>query len=280
MAEAVLPVIEDAPPLRDDVSAAEEAPPATAEDRLARWRKRLLDLSGRNRLLNLPASNRQVLWVDCPDPAKLEDRLAEMRGRGRAAPLRFRPWPDLMSGADPRSAALHRNRLLEDASLSFARDAMAKGELVVGREEAALQAALTEIYRKSRADQQEGGSNTLFLTIGTLLWNQRDRNTPYRAPLILVPVVLERPSVRSGFVLRVHDDETRLNPMLLEMLRQEFAIRFPALEAERPPEDEAGFDVPAIMDAFRSKLRGIRGWEVRDEVALTTLSYQLPHLPT
>ncbi len=273
VAKAMLPVIEDAPPLRDDMSASEEAPPATAEDRLARWRKRLLDLSGRNRLLNLPASSRQVLWLDCPDPAKLEDRLAEMRGRGRAAPLKFRPSPDLMTGADPRSAALHRNRLQEDANLSFAREAMAKGELVVGRDEAALQAALTEIYRKSRTDQQEGGSNTLFLTIGTLLWNQRDRDTPYRAPLILVPVVLERPSVRSGFVLRVHDDETRLNSTLLEMLRQEFAIRFPALEAERRPEDEAGFDVPAIMDTFRSKLRDIRGWEVRDEVALTTLSF-------
>jgi hypothetical protein len=99
------PEMEDAPPLRDDVQAAEEPPPATAEDRLARWRKRLLDLSGRNRLLNLPASGRQVLWVDCPEAAKLENRLAEMRGKGRAAPLKFRPWPDLIGDADPRSAA-------------------------------------------------------------------------------------------------------------------------------------------------------------------------------
>ncbi len=272
-AELLLPAIEDAPPLRDDVPTADEPPLASAEDRLDRWRKRLLDLSGRNRLLNLPASGRQVLWVDCPDAAKLEDWLAEMRGKARAAPLKFRPWPDLMGDADPRSAALHRNRLQEDATLAFAREAMAKGELVVGRDEASLQASLTEIYRKSRADQQEGGSNTLFLTIGTLLWRREDRETPYRAPLILVPVVLERPSVRSGFVLRVHDDETRLNSTLLEMLRQEFALQFPTLEAERPPEDEAGFDVPAIMDTFRSKLRDVRGWEVRDEVALTTLSF-------
>jgi len=268
-----LPDIEEAPPLRDDMAMAEEMPQATPEGRLDRWRKRLLDLSGRNRMLNLPASSRQVLWVDCPDPAALEDRLAGMRGRSRATPIKFRPWPDLMDGTDPRSAVLHRNRLQEDANRSFAQEALAKGELVVGRNAAALQASLTEIYRKARADQQEGGANTLFLTIGTLLWRQKERDTPYRAPLILVPVVLERPSVRSGFVLRVHDDETRLNSTLLEMLRQEFAIRFPSLEAERPPEDEAGFDVPAIMDVVRSKLRDIPGWEVRDEVALTTLSF-------
>ncbi len=196
-----------------------------------------------------------------------------MRGRARTGPLKFRSWPDLMGDADPRSAALHRNRLQVDANLAFAREAMAKGELVVGRDEVSLQASLTEIYRKARADQQEGGSNTLFLTIGTLLWRREDRETPYRAPLILVPVVLERPSVRSGFVLSVHDDEARLNSTLLEMLRQEFALQFPTLNTDRPLENEAGFDVPAIMDTFRSKLRDVRGWEVRDEVALTTLSF-------
>ncbi|MDT7953705.1 MAG: DUF4011 domain-containing protein, partial [Acetobacteraceae bacterium] len=268
-----VPDFDDAPLFRDDGVVDDEPPPISAEDRLARWRKRLLDLSGRNRLLNLPTSSRQVLWIDCPEPGKLEDRLAEMRTRPKAQPVRFRPWPDLMVGGDPRSAALHRNRLQEDANLGFAKEALAKGELLVGRDETALQAALTEIYRKARADQQEGGANTLFLTIGTLLWRQRDRDTPYRAPLILVPVILDRPSVRSGFVLRVHDDETRLNSTLLEMLKQEFAIRFPTLEAERPPEDEVGIDVAGILDVFRSKLRDIRGWEIRDEVALTTLSF-------
>ena len=97
---------------------------------------------------------------------------------------------------------LHRNRLHEDANRGFAKEALAKRELLVGREDTALQATLTEIYRKSRADQQEGGSNTLFLTLGSLLWRKRDRDKPYRAPLILVPVVLERPSVRSDYPAR------------------------------------------------------------------------------
>ena len=270
---AAPPPMETPPPLRDDMAARPEPPPATPEDRLARWRKRLLDLSGRNRLLNLPATGKAALFVDCPDPARLEDRLAAMRGKRGGAGLKFRPWPELMQGGDPRSATVFRQRLHEDAGGAFAREALERGELLVGRDDAGLQLSLTEIYRKARADQQEGGSNTLFLTIGSLLWRQRDRETPYRAPLILVPVVLERPSVRSGFALRVHDDETQLNATLLEMLRQEYAIAFPELQGERPPEDEAGFDVARILDIFRRKLRDIPGWEVRDEVALTTLSF-------
>lgn len=267
------PRLDPAPTLRPDDSHEPEAPPTTAEGRLARWRKRLLDLSGRNRLLNLPAGGKQAVWIDCPDIAALEDALAGMRGNARAAPLRFRPWPEVMEGADPRSAALHRDRLHDEAATLFARDAMGRGELLVGRDEAGLQTALTEVYRKARSDVQEGGANTLFLTLGTLYWRQKDREKPYRAPLILVPVVLDRPSVRSGFTLRVHDDETRINATLLEMLRQEFGIQFPALQGETLPEDGAGLDVARIIDIFRVKLRDIPGWEVRDEAALTTLTF-------
>ncbi|MBP0447449.1 DUF3320 domain-containing protein [Roseomonas sp. SSH11] len=264
---------EEPPLLREDVLAEQEVPPASPADRLERWRRRLLDLSGRNRLLNLRTGGKQALAIDCPDASGLEDLLAGMRGRARAQPLRFRPWPDLMTGADPRSARLHRARMQEEADRAFATEALARRELVVGRDEKSLQDALTEIYRAARANQQEGGSNTLFLTIGSLLWRAKGKEAPYRAPIVLVPVVLERPSVRSGFSLRAHDDETRLNSTLLEMLQQEFAIRFPSLEAERPPEDETGLDVRAILDTFRSKLRDVPGWEVTDEVALTNLSF-------
>jgi len=137
------------------------------------------------------------------------------------------------------SAKIHRQRLQEDSERVFATEALDHRELVVGRDDGALQATLTEIYRSARAAQQEGGTNTLFLTIGALLWRQKEKDRSYRAPIILVPVVLERPSVRSGFSLRVHDDDTRLNSTLLEMLRQEFDIRFPTLQGDRPPSGDA-----------------------------------------
>ena len=196
-----------------------------------------------------------------------------MRGRTKAPPLRFRPWPDLMTGSDPRSAKLHQARLQEDADRAYAMEALARRELVVGRDDATLQATLTEIFRAARAAQQEGGTNTLFLTVGALLWRQKGKEKPYRAPIMLVPVVLERPSIRSGFSLRVHDDDSRINATLLEMLKQEFDIRFPTLGSDHPPSKGSGLDVPLILDTFRVKLRDIPGWEVTHEVTLTNLSF-------
>ncbi len=266
------PPIDDAPPLREDDEADAEVPPATAEDRLARWRRRLLDLSGRNRLLNLKLGGKQALAIDCHDPSALEDMLAGMRGTTGGHPLRFRPWPELMGGRDPRSARLHRDRLQEEATQAYAREAWSKRELLVALEEERLQVALTEVFRTARAAQQEGGSNTLYLTIGSLLWKAKGKDKPYRAPLILVPVILERPSVRSGFQLRAHDDEARLNSTLLEMLKQEFGIHFPDLETA-VPEDGSGLDVLAVLSIFRRKVRDIPSWEVTDEVAITNLSF-------
>ncbi len=54
---------------------AEEPVPTTPEERLERWKRSLLDLSKRNRLLNLRDS-KTAISIFCPDPAALEDRIA------------------------------------------------------------------------------------------------------------------------------------------------------------------------------------------------------------
>lgn len=89
--DLVLPPLESAPAFREEPAADEEPPALTPASRLKRWRSRLLDLSGRNRLLNLPKSDKQIVTIDCPDPAELENMLAAMRGGGRGAPLRSAP---------------------------------------------------------------------------------------------------------------------------------------------------------------------------------------------
>lgn len=215
-------------------------------------------MSARNRLLNLPKSDRQLIELDCPDPAALEDMVAEMRSGSNTKPLRFVAAPGLMDDDDPRNKALHQGRHHEDASRAYALEALKRREIVVQRKDDKLQTALTEIYRHARSSEQEGGTNVLFLTIGALAWTSQDKSRPYLAPLILVPVILERASIKSPFTLRAHGDETRINTTLLEMLRAEYDIRIPLLEGETLPEDESGIDVPksskpsdCTFDTFR-----------------------------
>lgn len=250
------------PDIRPETDAAADRP----QGRLDRWQRKLLDLSLRNNLLNFRASKRAIVF-DAPDPGGLEDRLAQ------GHKLKIVPRPDVMDGADPRSAAVHDARHLEGARRAHALEAFVRDEILValGRED--LEVRLVDLFRTARANLQEGGANTLFLALGFLAWKRDDKDDRrYRAPLILIPVTLERKSVRSGFRLALHEDEPRFNPTLLEMLRQDFKLSIPGVEGDLP-KDDAGLDVAGIWRTVAQAVKDIKGWEVVEDVVLSTFSF-------
>jgi very-short-patch-repair endonuclease len=236
------------------------------KDRLGRWQRKLLDLSLRNNLLNFKAGKKS-LKLESPDPAALEDILAS----GKKLKLLTRP--DLMDGADPRDQALYELREREDVRRLHALDALKRNEVFVGLSSAEMEARLIELYRGARTALQEGGSNTLYLALGFLSWERADKGgQKYRAPLVLIPVTLERKSARSGFSMVLHDDEPRFNPTLIEMLRQDFELNLGSLETELP-RDDSGLDIYAIWKAVGRAVKDIAGWEVVEDVVLSMFSF-------
>ena len=262
-----LPKFEDAPDLPDSAPAnADDASQFDPKDRLLRWQRKLLDLSLRNNLLNFKAG-KKALKLEAPDPAALEDLLAS------GQPLKLRPRPDLMDGTDPRDQAIYEARERENVRRAHALEALQKREVFVGVPEIELDSRLTELFRGARTTLQEGGANTLYLALGFLSWTREDRDGPrYRAPLILVPVSLQRKSARSGFTLCLHDDEPRFNPTLIEMLRQDFELSLGALEGALP-QDDTGLDVAAVWKAVGHAIKDIKGWEVTEDVVLSMFSF-------
>jgi hypothetical protein len=134
---------------------------------------------------------------------------------------------------------------------------MSRGELHAGLPEADLDGRLTDLFRASRLAFEEGGANILYLCLGFLKWTPTDGGAPYRAPLILIPVSLERKSVRSGFRLALHDDEVRLNPTLIQMLAQDFDLAMPEFAGELP-RDASGIDVAEIWRIVRTHIKTIK----------------------
>ncbi|WP_292613267.1 DUF3320 domain-containing protein [Nitrobacter sp. 62-13] len=234
-------------------------------DRLETWKRNLLDLSLRNRLLNFK-DTKSTIGIECPDAAMLEGGLAE-GGRfkllGRAT---------VLDGSDGRDTTLMAQRQDEDARKDFLKEAMGRGDLHTTVADTDIEGRLTELYRASRLAFEEGGANILYLVLGFLKWTPQDGAGPYRAPLILIPVQLERKSVRSGFRLALHEDETRFNPTLLQMLKQDFDLSLPELEGELP-QDVDGIDVAGIWRTIRRHVKNIKGWEVTEQVVLATLSF-------
>jgi len=238
--------------------------PDSPASKLNLWQRKLLDLTTRNRLLHLPDSAKCVRLI-CPDPAKLEDILAEGKR------VRVVAMPDLEAGG--RDAALYELQNRENLRDEYARSALNRNEVLGTLEKTKLDSALVDLYRTARSDLDEGGANTLFLAIGILKWKKSaDDPKSYSAPLILLPIKLERKSALSGVTMSMLDEEPRFNLTLLELLRHDFELNISGLDGELPT-DESGIDVEGIWNTVRRAVRDIPGFEVTHELVLGTFSF-------
>jgi len=247
---------------------AAEAGNATGETpatRLDRWRRRLLDLSLRNRLLNYRETKR-TLPLLCPDLPALADALAD------GATFSILPRPRDLGDADPRDADAHRRRTGEDALAALLREQLVAGRLHADLPGDELDHRLLEVYRAARLEVEEGGASALYLALGFLAWYETPQSAQQRlAPILLLPLALHRRSAREGFSLRLGDDEPRINVTLLELLRQDHGVAVAGLDPL--PENGGGVDVGRILRAMRETVRDIDRWDVVDVARLGLFSF-------
>lgn len=241
-----------------------EVKPTTAAGRIDRWQKKLLDLTLRNRLLNFPDTRKTIPFL-CTDVGYLEDRLVD------GAAIRLISLPE-QNPLGERDATLFREVRGKDLQRGFAADALMRDELASPLDAREMEARLIDLYRQVKNDLSEGGANTLFLAVGFLRWKKKSEERTYRAPLLLLPVKLDRRSASSNFTLRYHEDETRFNATLLQFIEQDFGLELRQFSGDLP-RDESGVDVPRVLSSMRHAVRDVPGMEVVDETALSTFSF-------
>ena len=134
-----------------------------------------------------------------------------------------------------------------------------------------LDKSLTKIYRVAKASQQENGVSSLYMSIGVLRWLDSEKTETHHAPLILVPVEIERKSANQGYALHMRDEEPHINLTLLEMLKQNYSIEIGGLDPL--PEDESGVDVRKVFAIIRSALRDVGHWDVVETCAIGNFSF-------
>ena len=255
---------EDAPALPSFDIDIETDSGKSAGSRLVQWQRKLLDLTTRNRLLHLPDSAKGIRLI-CGNPGELEDKLAERKR------IRIVPLPDLEMGG--RDAELYRQQTNENLREEYAQVALERGEVVSPLDKERLESSLIDLYRKSKSDIEEGGANTLFMAVGFLKWKKSaDDPKSYSAPLILLPIQLDRKNALAGVTMRLLEEEPRFNLTLLELLHNDFALTINGLDGELPT-DESGIDVDGIWNVVRRAVRDMPGFEVTRDVVIGTFSF-------
>jgi very-short-patch-repair endonuclease len=223
-------------------------PTSSIAERLTASRRDLLDLGLRNTLLNyrLPRS-RGAQVVGC----KASDVYQWLVTDGRT--LDFLPAKvELSNGSlfpDPR----------EESRPAFP----------TSHDEQNLHSRLLATYYAARTHIEERGLNILFVAVGMLHWFEDDSSEKeIRAPLLLIPVKLERTSAREKFKLSYNDEDIEANLSLATRLHSDFGIDYPEL----PDTDE--LDVDEYLNAISAGIRGQQRWRVEpNEISLGFFSF-------
>ncbi|MCX5971186.1 MAG: DUF3320 domain-containing protein, partial [Coprothermobacterota bacterium] len=249
--------------------------PERVHRRLEAARRNLLDLSLRNRLLNYRPSRASGVEAVKEDPAQVY-RLLVLEGRA----MGFLPRQDpplstslalvTLEQSPPPFPQIVEPTDRQDAFLATAEDTPE------------LQRRLLKTWRDAQSSLEEQGVNVLFLALGMLHWSDpafsgspdqssgsrpRPQAETHRAPLVLVPMLMERSS-GNRFRLRYEGSEVGENLSLGAKLRE--------LEIQPPPfpEDEESLDLEAYFQAVAAAVSTQPGWRVeREAVVLGFFSY-------
>lgn len=243
------------------------------KDKLDRARTELLDLSARNRLLNMPRSSKGTRAVEIVDEKSTEIfRLLVQEAR----PFTFLAGKAAAPGDADVSGVEEQDEIgvlaQPDDDEMDARGVRARHSdtrLQTRLTPKGLQKRLLELYFDARTLEEEQGVNILYLTLGALKWIDPANTENIRyAPLVLVPVSLERGNAGEKFKLRMRQEDYASNLSLEAFLDRTQGIKLPAFEAGD------AFDPRAYFVQVQDAISARPGWEVvQDDIVLGFFSF-------
>ena len=228
-------------------------------DRLLKERRALLDLSTRNRLLNVPLRTKNNRAIEIVN--ETADEVFRLLTEGKA--LSFNPGVELTeeqrAGLEPDDDVTggipQPGDNPVDARGVAARHADSKLQTRLTSE--ALQKRLFDIWYDAQTLEQEQGVNILYLAIGLLRWVDSEASDAARhAPLVLLPVRLERTTASDKFKLRWREEPPSPNLTLQAKMNLEFALTIDDFTNE----DEV--DLPGYFARVAESVAGHVRWEV------------------
>ena len=171
---------------------------------------------------------------------------------------------------------LSNETLDEDALLDNTWDSNAKLKdthidnfLQTKYDEDELQKKLKHLYRDNKTVLEEQGYNDFFLALGFLEWKEIDYEEGiHKAPLVLVPMTIERSSISQPFTVSWNGDEIRSNLSLIYKI-QEQGVEIPNFE-----EFDSEQDLIDYFKQIESIISRRPGWKISKEIYLSSFNFK------
>ena len=132
--------------------------------------------------------------------------------------------------------------------------------------------ALSNIYKKIRQESEEKGLNIGYIAVGFLEWYEReDAQTKIKTPLILVPIKIEQDGRRAPFKISLNTDEQiSLNPIIKKKFETDFDIELDDLPSDFGNNSSLS---TYLLDLGR-QIADEANWTIKDDVVIDTFSFQ------
>jgi len=222
-------------------------------DKLDFWKKRLLDLGRRNRLINcpLPSDGKRVqrhsLLLKIPSSNELWKLLVEDDSE-LSFPLPIDKESEFVSEVDDLFS------LSIEAENTLVKTYQTQNDTIK---------TLRNLMKKSREFSEEKGLNALHLAFGFLNWKEAGNiGQEMRSPLLLLPVKLTQEDLFSAIVLSKSDEEITSNQSLELKLLNDFNVVLPSISEETNLID--------YLNSVSHRVKGF-GWSVSYDVTQLSL---------
>ncbi|MGL6445579.1 DUF4011 domain-containing protein [Aeromonas veronii] len=232
---------------------------AVISQKLQSSRKELLDIGLRNNMLNFRKTAKTLMVVD-ERSEEVFNILYRQEKAMTFAPMARKRLAELAKAAKPEEAGddtasdeelLHELDSLGWSSIADEADEDEAGKarrhmdthLQTAIDDERLFLQLLKIHTEAKGFIEEQGVNTLFLALGFLHWYEADSSENLRkAPLILLPVCLERSGAKDAFKLKYSGDELMENLSLVAKLKTDFGLDMTscAFDEDSLATDESG----------------------------------------
>lgn len=229
------------------------------KDRFDIWEKKLLDLTNRNKLVSFIPGN-QHYQIFTYDIYKFFNQLVKenLSIYSEKMEIYKEPLDKIFDTHFENNKAIFDNDYQNQ-----------RVRLLVT--EKRLPTIVRGLLNNAKSSLEESGSNTLFVTIGTLKY--LDKGKTRYAPIILVPVTIYKNTSGRNYSLAFRDDEILINNTLYEYLKVNYDLSFDELRAIPYDETSDVYDLKTYFNTLRKKITGIEGWTVSESSFIGIFSF-------
>ena len=217
-------------------------------------RRELLDLTLRNQLLNFKSRAKTITIVN-QSPVNLFQTLVLQDSK-------------MYFVANKKDKKEDKSSVWDHIPFDFSKFSEGDKKLATDLTPKELQKRLYYINNQAKTMLQEQGYNILYLAVGFLEW--KDKSKPRqknKAPLVLIPVAMERKKVGESFNLEWTGEDIQTNISLKAKLL-EAGIELPDFQFKR-----YGEVIDHYIASVRRAVSRMDGWEVNSDVALGFFSF-------